>query len=232
MRTIIIVLLGTILCYSAEAQSCGEYFPIEEGSKWVMETFNHKNKFQTRSIQSVTDKSEVDGGFEATMTGEITNEKEKEVGVIDYTVKCQDDRFLISMNSFLNPEQMSAYEDMDVEIDGDYLELPSSLEAGMELNDASVEVRVNNSGFPIMTMNIDIYDRKVEGFESVTTPAGTFECVKIVYKARSQMGKTIPIKVNFSGAEWFAKNTGVVRTESYDKKDNLSSYTVLTEYSK
>ena len=82
-----------------------------------------------------------------------------------------------------------------------------------------------------MTMNMEVYDRKVEGFESITTPAGTFECVKVTYKARTKMGTAIPINVNISGAEWFAKGTGIVRTESYDKKDKLTGYTILTEFS-
>jgi len=45
------------------------------------------------------------------------------------------------------------------------------------------------------------------------------------------MGKAIPIKVEVSGTEWYAKGTGLVRSESYDKKNKLTGYTVLTEYS-
>lgn len=215
-----------------QGQSCNDYFPLKEGSRWVMETFNQKNKFMSRSVQQVSETKSLPGGvFEGHMTGEVIDNKEKSMGTIDYTVKCDGDNFYISMNSMLSPEQMNAYKDMDVEVNGDFIELPSHLEADMSLKDASIEVKVQNSGFPIMTMTIEIYDRKVVGFESVTTPAGTFECVKIGYNARSQMGQAIPIKINFSGAEWYAKGTGLVKTESYDKKDNINGYTLLTEFS-
>jgi hypothetical protein len=135
------------------------------------------------------------------------------------------------MSSMLSNEQMQAYEGMDVVVDGDFLELPSNLSAGMDLKNANIEVKVTNSGVPIMTMNMEVYDRKVEGFENVTTPAGTFDCVKISFKARTKMGRAIPIKVEISGAEWFAKDTGLVRSESYDKKNKLTGYTILTEFS-
>ncbi len=216
----------------ANAQKCNEYFPLEDGTSWVLESFNQKNKFQSKSVQKVQDTRSVDGGFEGRMTGEVIDNKDKVISKIDYQLKCDGDYFYVSMNSMLSPEQMGAYEDMDIEVDGDFLELPSNMEAGMPLKDAAITVKVTNSGVPIMTMTVEIYDRKVEGFESITTPAGTFDCVKISFSARTQMGKAIPIKVNTSGAEWFAKGTGLVRSESYDKKNKLVGYSLLTKFSK
>ena len=232
MKKLITLGLALFITHQLSSQSCNEYFPLEDGTRWVMETFNHKNKFQSKSEQKVEDTKSVADGFEARMTGQISDDKGKNIGAIDYQVKCEGDYFYVSMNSMLSPEQMGAYQDMDIEVDGDFLELPAVLETGMGLKDAAIEVKVQNGGFPIMTMNIEIYERTVAGFESVTTPAGTFDCVKIAFKARTKMGKAIPIKVNFTGAEWFAKGTGLVKSESYDKKDKLSTYTLLTEFSK
>lgn len=214
-----------------QAQTCNDYFPLTDGTRWVLETFNHKNKFQTKSVQHVTDTKNTTDGYAGRMIGEIFDNKDKSIGKLDYDLKCAGDNFYVSMNSMLSNEQMEAYADMDVSVDGDFLELPANMSAGMDLKDAAIEVRVKNSGIPIMTINMDVYERKVEGFESVTTPAGTFECVKISFRARTKMGKAIPIKVEVSGTEWYAKGTGLVRSESYDKKNKLTGYTVLTEYS-
>lgn len=232
MKKFLIATLAIAVALQLNAQECNEYFPLENGTRWVLESFNQKNKFQSKSIQTVQDAKSVDGGFEGRMTGEVIDDKDNVISKIDYQLKCQEDYFYVSMNSMLSPEQMGAYEGMDIEVDGDFLELPSKMEPGMQLKDAAITVKVTNSGVPIMSMTVEIFDRKVAGFETITTPAGDFDCVKIAYSARTQMGQAIPIKVNTSGAEWFARGTGLVRSESYNKKDKLVTYSVLTEFSK
>ncbi|MCB0580266.1 MAG: hypothetical protein KDD10_13265, partial [Phaeodactylibacter sp.] len=59
---------------------------------------------------------------------------------------------------------------------------------------------------------------KVEAFEAVTTPAGTFECVKITEDVDSKMAF-----VNTTGKNksWYAKNIGLVRQEVFDEKGKL-----------
>ena len=98
-----------------------------------METYNHKNKFQSKSVQQVTDTKSTDDGYAGRMVGEIFDDKEKSIGKLDYELKCAGDNFYVSMNSMLSNEQMKAYTDMDVSVDGDFLELPSNLSAGMDL---------------------------------------------------------------------------------------------------
>ena len=230
MKKLLVLTCCWLAISSISAQSCTEYFPLSDGTRWVMETYNHKNKFQSKSVQQVTDTKTTGDGYAGRMVGEIFDDKEKSIGKLDYELKCAGDNFYVSMNSMLSNEQMKAYTDMDVSVDGDFLELPANLSAGMDLKDAAIEVQVKNSGISIMTMNMEVYERKVEGFENVTTPAGTFECVKISFRARTKMGKAIPIKVDMSGAEWFAKGTGLVRSETYDKKNKLTGYTILTEF--
>ena len=232
MKNFLWMALALLCAYPASAQKCNEYFPLENGTRWVIESFNQKNKFQSKSVQTVQDTRSTDNGFEGRMKGEVIDNKNNTISQIDYELKCEGDFFYVSMNSMLSPEQMQAYQEMDIEVDGDFLELPPNMEPGMALKDAAINVKVTSSGVPIMSMTVEIYDRKVEGFEEVTTPSGTYECVKIAFSARTQMGQAIPIKINTSGAEWFAKGTGLVRSESYDKKNKLIAYSVLTEFSK
>ena len=79
-----------------------------------------------------------------------------------------------------------------------------------------------------MNMNIKILNRKVEASESVNTLAGTFDCYKITYDMEM---KSI-INITTKGAEWIAKGVGVVKTEQYDKKGNLTGYTLLSKFEK
>jgi len=111
-----------------------------------------------------------------------------------------------------------------------WTKVPSDLQSGMTLPDASIEVKVQNSGIAMMSLTIQIFDRQVEKMETISTPAGTFECAKIVYSVQSKMGQVIPINVKSTGAEWLSKGFGMVKSEQYDKKQNLMSYSLLTEF--
>ena len=196
-----------------------------------MESFNNQDELVNKSIQTVQATStSPNGSVTGTIKGETLDQEEQIIGTIEYQVKCEDGKYFISMNSFLNPAQMNAYEDMQVKVDGDFLELPSNLTAGTNLKDATVNLNAQSEGVEIMNLSILIYERKVEKIESITTPAGTFECSKLVYNIESQMGRDIPIVIKSSGVEWIAKDTGMVRSEQYDEQQNLVSYSVLTEY--
>jgi hypothetical protein len=78
---------------------------------------------------------------------------------------------------------------------------------------------------------VKIFNRKVEAKEDITTPAGNFTCYKISYDMESStkvMGMNN--KVNLKGVDYVSEGTGVVKTESYNKKGSLSSYSLLTGY--
>ena len=64
-------------------------------------------------------------------------------------------------------------------------------------------------------MTMVINNRKVEGQESITTTAGTWNCFRITYKSRISV-KTGPfgIPVNVESTEWYAPGFGIVKTQS------------------
>jgi hypothetical protein len=63
-------------------------------------------------------------------------------------------------------------------------------------------------------MNIDITNRRVNAKESVTTPAGTWNCFKITYHTKMLMKMGIGIPMNSDITEWYAPGFGVVKSES------------------
>ena len=73
---------------------------------------------------------------------------------------------------------------------------------------------VNNNGMQ-QSLIMNVTNRKVEGKESVTTPAGTWECFKITSKNKINMKMgPIGVPMNIDNTEWFAPGFGVVKTES------------------
>lgn len=75
-----------------------------------------------------------------------------------------------------------------------------------------------NAGQMAMTMNI--WEGKFLGTESVTTEAGTFDCVKISYVMR-QSTPAGNEKDNVTA--WYSKGIGLVKEVKTDKKGNVTA---------
>ena len=63
-------------------------------------------------------------------------------------------------------------------------------------------------------MSVEITNRKVEGKESITTAAGTWDCFKISYHSKVLVKIIVGIPMNSNVTEWYAPGFGVVKTES------------------
>lgn len=226
------ILFSLILFVSIHtiAQDCEPYIPMEEGVEFEMETYNAKGKLDSKSKQKIIKKTNVDGNLEATIHVDIYDKKDKLTSSTDYKIVCKNGIFMVDMQTMLDPEQMAAYTAMEVKVDGDFLEIPSNLSAGQKLNDGHLKVTVTMQAMPIAKITIDVTNRIVEKMESITTPAGTFDCAKITYDVASKVSF---IKVNVSVKEWYSKGVGLVKTESYKQKDGkLMSYSLLTNFKK
>lgn len=77
-----------------------------------------------------------------------------------------------------------------------------------------------------MKMNVMMTDRKITGKESITTPAGTFDCYILTYKMDTKMA----LNISTSGKQWLAPKVGIVRDEVYNKSGKLTSYSELTAF--
>lgn len=207
---------------------CNEYYIFQEGSEWEYENFNAKGKLTGRNNQKVTSYSKTADGFVATVNSVMNDEKGKEIMKGDLEFKCDKGTMYIDMRNFISEEQLKAFQNYEMKIESDNLEIPSKLNVGDNLGEGSVTVTASGAPFP-MKMNLKITDRKVEAKESLTTPAGTFECFKISSKTtvQNQMGVTMTIQL--SSVEWIAPKVGLVKTESYNKNGKLNGSTVLSK---
>jgi hypothetical protein len=226
MKKTILIILTTFLIIDVNAQCKSPYYKLKEGTVIVMESFDNKDKFQTRQETKVLKFDETADGFEATIGYKVTDKKGKTASEGEYKMSCSQDVFKIDMSNFVPAESMTGFENMEVDVQMDQLEYPSSLSVGSTLKDASITITTQNSPIP-MKMEVNITDRKVEGKEMVTTPAGTFDCYKISYNTSSKM---MIAKMNYFSIEYLSENSGAVKTETYKSNGNLVGYTLITQY--
>lgn len=226
-KTAFITAMLLIVSIAMQAQDCFKYFPQKEGTVMKTKHYDKKDKETGESAITILKKTSSGNRQQIDVKFESTSKTTDSAFVGEYAYICEDGKVYVEMKSYLG-NQLAAYQGMDIEIDGDNIEMPSNPAAGQELSGGEVIATVRNQGIPMMKISLDISNRKVEKKEMIKTPAGTFECFKITQDTQSKIGF---IKVKGSSAEWFAEGIGVVRSESYDKRGKLVSYSVLNEIS-
>lgn len=221
MRKIYVLLSAVLLLkvIVAAGQDCTFYFPVKTGTEIELNNYNAKDKL----VGSVKSRVIEQTSNSVKFSSEVFDKKGKSVSKGEYLLQCKNGEYVIDMSSFLKGVNMEAYKDMDVNVVATELTIPAQLKEGQQLNDGSINMKISNQGMGLMNMTVNITNRKVEGFEEITTPAGTFKCARISYDIDTKMMLSSHHKV----IEWISEKVGVVRSESYDDKGKLNAYSVL-----
>ena len=208
------------------AQSeCKPYLPGEVGSTWTLSHYSDKDKLTGSTNYEVLKKTVAGDSITFRVKATSIDDKGAEVHVAEFDAFCQGGVFKMDMTSKINGSTMSAYEDMEMTVDATDFPLPNLDEAvGTELADGTLTMQFAMNGVNTLKMVVGITDRLVTARESMTTTAGTFDCIKISQTVNTKMVFNITVTTN----EWYAAGVGMVRTESFDKKGKLTGYSVLT----
>jgi hypothetical protein len=227
MKKYSITVLLALLSIVVNAQDCELFFPFEKGKVWEMEEYNAKGKLQGKSRQEVVNNRTEGSSVVATIKMNHTDDKGKNEIANEYEVSCNGGVFKMAIAAMVPSESMEGFKTMDMTIDAKDLEMPTALEIGMSLPDGSLVIKGAMNGMTMMTMTVEITNRKVEGKESITTSAGTFECYKISESSTMKMGF---MNKTSSSVQYFAPKYGVVRSEFFDKNGKLEGYSIMSQF--
>lgn len=219
-------LLFTLFCATLTYAQCNDYYVMDNGTEWTYENFGKNGKTAGKNQQKVTAYEKTGNGFKATINSVMFNDKGKKLMEGDLEMTCDGGVLIMDMRKFIPEEQQKAFSSYEMKMEAENLELPSKLSAGQTLKNGSITMTATGSPIP-MTMSVQITDRKVLGKESITTPAGTFDCYKISSKSTIQSKMGINMTFDFSTTEWIAEKVGMVKSESFDKNGKSAGYTVL-----
>lgn len=214
----IILLSGTIV-YS----QCNPYYDIEEGTLYEITSYDHKDKVSGRTVSKIDSFEETSDGWKALIDFKTYDKKDELIiENDDIEMTCADGVIEMDMQRFMPAQMIESFKEMNFQMDIDNVQLPSELNVGDQLDDGSITM----TGDIPMTISIKIENRKVEAKETITTPAGTFDCYKISYDVNM---KTV-MNQSSKGVEWIAKDVGVVKSESYNGRGKLMGYSLLTKF--
>ncbi len=224
LKTLTSFVFILFISFSLFAQNaCSKYYIFKEGVKFEMTTYNNKDK-QTGivkyEVKSVT-------GNTAILKNELFDAKGKSVMSSEFGLICDDKGISIDFKSLMNNQVFEQFKEMDMDLDisGTNIQIPNNLSPGQTLPDAELIMTMSMASVTIK-MEIKITNRKVVGNETISTSAGTFDCVLITSDRELKMGMNRTI----SSKQWLAEGVGMVKSEEYDKKGNLVSKSILTKF--
>lgn len=223
------LILFTVSVTVAQNQ-CSKYYPMEEGASFSYTVYNKKGKVDGTTSYEITDIKNEGGETKSTMKMSYEDSKGKHNFDSNYGITCTGTGIKMDYASLIPSKMIDQYEEMDItmEVTGTDIELPNDLEVGQQLDPANVAVSMKMTGFN-MKVNVDMVDRKVAGKESITTPAGTFDCYVLNETIQS---KSMGANMTIVSKTWLAEGIGMIKNETYRKNGNMETRSELTEYSK
>lgn len=226
---------AVITCFTSFAATaqCDVYIPMVKGYSYEMTIYNGKDKITGTATYTVNDvKNE---GKQADMTNEVKNEKGKATSTTTYTITCNDGNLNVDLKSLVPAQTLEGYKDMDIKAKGDaYIVVPQNLGVGQVLPDATGiwEITAKGSATVMTTLSLTVTNRKVDGKESITTTAGTFDCFKVIGDTKmvtSTFGLEVPFE--YKTEEYFCPGTGIIKSAAY-RNDKLQGYNLISKITK
>lgn len=224
-KQFLIIIAFFTISSATYAQDCKNFIYMTSGKVIKYSSTNPKGKITSTMQYTVKSKS----GNKALIDSQVFDDKGKEISSTTSEMICEGNNMKIDMRSFVPSANSSQFKGMTAKADVSFLSYPAKIQVGQNLPNGNFKMQMFNEDQKMADMVLNIVNRNVEGKESVTTPAGTFDCYKITYNSEiktTTFGITIPINMKIT--EWYSAKMGLyVKSEASNKNGKLMSTTIL-----
>ena len=227
MKNLFLTIIALVTGSIAFAQNCDSYFPMKEGARMQYETKDNKDRSVSTLEYFIKKIENTRDGQVATIQATVTEGKKKNKHTQDFRAICKGGVLSKDYESLMPSQVTENFKDLDFTMDGKNMEWPSNLKVGETLPDAQMVMTLSMGGMN-MEMSVEITNRKIEKKETITTPAGSFDCFLVSHNTKT---KTMGTTLDSSTKQWISKDLGMIKTEDYSK-GKLESTVILTAYSK
>lgn len=225
------LLLPTVL----SAQTCDLFFPQKPGTVLTYQMTNGKGKPQGTFSQTIKAKD----GAVYTIATTTTDEKGKPAPPFEYKVKCTSGEFEVDMQSLMGSlRQNGMPESMTVTAETSFLLYPGNLAVGTTLPEGTMTTTMSQDGQAMGTTHLRIFNRRITGQETVTTPAGSFSAYVLEEETEVKTEMQIPgmpagvpmpniPPIVTKTTTYISRGTGMVKSVVYDRSGKVEFTTEL-----
>jgi len=228
MKSLLFFAIGVLSVFGCCAQICNTYYFMKAHSTVEQSHFDDKGKLSLRTEYKVGDVKSVDNGVESALMQKVFDTKGKVISEGTANIRCDGDNLFMDMKLTMPAGPVAPGGNIEANTKKVYLPYPKNLKAGDKLENAQFSMSLDQ-GSMVQTIELFVRNRQAEAEESITTPAGTWKCIKITFDMEivtRTAGIRIPIRMK--GSEWYAPGFGVVKTESFNKKGKLAGTSEIT----
>ncbi|MCB0466493.1 MAG: hypothetical protein KDC78_12600 [Aequorivita sp.] len=204
---------------------CNKYYPLNEGTKFQITVYDKKEKPSAILDYEIVNVRKSGGDKIGTINSKMTDGNGKQISDTSFDVSCNGEVVSIDFKSLINPQIFEQFGNMDYEITGTNLEWPNDLSVGQKLPDATMDMKISMSGIN-MNMSVEITDRKVIGKETITSPAGSFNCFVVTSTTDMKMG----MSQHSTSKQWITEKMGTIKSINYDKGGKVTGSSLLTKF--
>ena len=219
------------------SSDCSDFIWFKKGAKMKFEELDGKGKSVSQSQMLITDVKTVAGNTIA--DAKFSDNKKNE---FEMQYKCANGKLYMDFSSALKEamakaggdkgQSAEAVKNMEMGFSDGFMTFPSSMYPGQNLDDAVFTMKTTSSNMS-MDVTSSLSNRKVVAKEKVTTPAGTFDCLKITGTRTTTMnmlGTTRNMGKPTQEHIWMAPGIGNIKQEVYNDKGKLESKNQLIEF--
>jgi hypothetical protein len=215
------------------ASDCATFEPFTKGTQYTTTEYG-----PTGTVKGTIDgtvNAVVVEGAKTTSTIHVIarNAEGKQEDVFSYNFVCEGGTIRMDLSALATQlAKTNNSSESETSVQGDALEYPAGMTVGQTLPGGSFTMRMKTKS-SVSVIKVIVKERKCVAIDTLTTPAGTYECYKItsVVVSTARMGGIeIPVPSSQS-IDWFSYKAGAVRTEQHSE-GKLDGYTELTRFTK
>lgn len=217
---------GMILASS----NCNDFAWFKKGATMEFEIkSSHKEEPYSSKIEVIDVKNEGNKTIANIMA------RDQEGNEVEMKYLCSGNKLYFDLTDMLKSameKQGQSAENMDISFDGGLMSIPKNIYPGQQLEDAVFSMNMSTQGMTISVTSF-LKERKVVGTEKITTPAGTFKCIKLTgirTMKMKMMGSNRIVGKPVIEEMYFAPSIGVIKSITKTEKGAIEYEQQLTSY--
>ena len=220
-----LLISGFIFLSAMKVSDCNGYYAMKKGSIMESSVYNDKNELVSKNVLEIIESKKVNGKTISTAKNTTENFKKKKTTETVYDFECDGEGTTVDVIQLMQENLKQSKQLGNSTASGNNPFFPHQLAVGQSLPESNITINV--TGEISLKSKIKIFDRNVVAMESITVPAGTFDCAVITYTEDVAVLVDEIKKYKI----WMAKGVGIVRNEQYSKKGKLILRSELTRFS-
>jgi len=201
MKKFITVTALLLITAGLFAQDCSKFIFMKQGRTIEMTTYNGAGKMMHKVVETIVGLTTVGAVTTANASAQNFDQNGQARSKVNISYKCNNGTLLIDASSMM-PQQGN------FQFSSAIMPYPSALTVGQNFPATSMTMNMGNK---TITSKVDITDRTVVDKESLTTPAGTWECYKMTYKLTTTMQGINSPPSTTTVTEWYVPGYAIIQ---------------------